>query len=505
MRRVESLLLLANLLTFLTLAIPPFHSVIWMRYLAPVALVIVIVQVLAEGPRWQLVPAYALAVLFFLIWLLGVAVSDGMDVNRFIAGSGIGLGVLGIAVSTLLPVALPVFHFPKPTGPYAIGTTTYHWVDTSRAERFTTNPGVHRELMAQIWYPARKGSRSSRAPYIRDSDAVAAAVARIHNFPGFSLQQLRYVTAHASESAPIADDEPSYPVLMFVEGLTGYRQMSTFQVEELVSHGYIVVGVDQPGSAAVVVFPDGRQVAGLSKAQMDPLTWQSISPAEEAPLLNGQPLTDGPIPYFAQDVSFTLDRLAGINGADANGILTGKLDLQRAGVFGVSFGGIVGAEACLTEPHRLKACLVMDVFMSANVVQAGLTQAGMWITRPADTMLLERRKSGGWTDRDIEETQATMRSVYASLPGDGYFVQVPGMFHIDFTDVPYASPIFPRVGFSGPIGVQRAHDIVNAYSVAFFDQHLKGRPSPLLDASSKRSADVLFETRRPQSEPVFNL
>ena len=91
----------------------------------------------------------------------------------------------------------------------------------------------------------------------------------------------------AAESVPAADDKLSYPVLIYLEGLTGYRQMNIFQVEELVSHGYIVVGIDQPGVAASVVFPDGHQIAGLSKMQMDPLIQQSASPAEKAPLLNG--------------------------------------------------------------------------------------------------------------------------------------------------------------------------------------------------------------------------
>jgi len=34
---------------------------------------------------------------------------------------------------------------------------------------------------------------------------------------------------------------------MFLEGVTGFQQMNMFQGEELVSHGYIVVAIDQPG------------------------------------------------------------------------------------------------------------------------------------------------------------------------------------------------------------------------------------------------------------------
>lgn len=192
-------------------------------------------------------------------------------------------------------------------------------MDANRQEVFSTDPNARRELMVQVWYPARKNSLSSRAPYLQDPDAVATAVAQLHNLQFFSLEPLRYVTTNAVEAAPVAENKPDYPVLIFLEGLTGYRQMNTFQVEDLVSQGYIVVGIDQPGAAASVVFPDGHQMVGLSKDQMDPLTRQSVSPAEKAPYLNGQAFSDGIIPYFAKDVPFTLDQLASLNTADPDG------------------------------------------------------------------------------------------------------------------------------------------------------------------------------------------
>jgi len=61
---------------------------------------------------------------------------------------------------------------------------------------------------------------------------------------------------------------------------------------------------------------------------------------------------------LVMDAVFTLDQLAVLNRADPNGILTGKLDLQHVGAFGMSLGGIVVGEACRLEP-RLRACLVM--------------------------------------------------------------------------------------------------------------------------------------------------
>jgi predicted dienelactone hydrolase len=503
MRPAETLLVFANLLTLVVVAVPRLHAARWMGGVVLITIAIALVQVLMEGPRWQMVPAYVLTGLFLFVWLVQSFVPVGGIVkqiltNRLVAGFAIILCIIGLGLSAALPIVLPVFHFPRPSGPYDIGTVTYHWTDISRREVFSPDKQRRRELMVQVWYPARKGTSSSHAPYLPDADAVTTALARLHHLPDVSFHYLTYVTTNAAASVPIADDQPSYPVLIYLEGLTGYRQMSTFQVEELVSHGYIVVGIDQPGVAATVVFPDGHQLAitGLL-TQIQSLADQSISPAEHAPQFNGQTFQDGIIPYLAQDVSFTLDQLAALNTRDPKGILTGKLDLEHIGMFGISFGGIVGAQACLQD-LRLKACLVMDVWMTVDVVQQGLRQPGMWITRPADTMRLERQKDGGWAEKDIELTQTTMRAVYNRLPRDGYFVQVPGMFHIDFTDLDLLSPIFPIPGIiDGPIGSQRAHEIINAYSLAFFDKHLKGEPQALLDGPVALYPEVIFERRGP--------
>jgi hypothetical protein len=350
--------------------------------------------------------------------------------------------------------------------------------------------------MVQIWYPAEGDASSPRAPWVQDTDALAAHLARVFHLPGFTFGHLKYITTNAIPSAPVADDEPSYPVLIFLEGLTGFRQMNTFQVEELVSHGYIVVAIDQPYTAGYVLFPDGRQVAGLTRDELAPLIRQSYSPVERAPMLNGQAFEDGIIPYLTQDASFTLDQLATLNQADPNGILTGRLDLQRAGIFGVSLGGIVAGEACRVET-RLWACLVMDAPMPTDVVEGGLQQPTMWITRDAETMRLERSKAGGWPEAEIHAHQTTMRAVFESLPGDGYFVQVPEMFHFNLTDIPLLTPLAPRLGLSGPIGAQRAHSIINAYSLAFFDRHLKSQPATRFDGPTKHYPEVHFETRRP--------
>lgn len=506
MRTLEVLLLLADLLAFCFLA--RMRTRLPIRLAPLLALAIAIAQVLVEGPRWQMAPAYALTTLFFLLWSLRNFASAVEPAHRrqphpVVAAFAIGLGALGLAIAFALPAMVPVFGFAHPSGPYGIGTLTYHWVDNSRSEVFGADPKVRRQLMAQVWYPAKANSSTRRAAYMEDADSVTSAFARIHGQPALLFGHFKYVTTNAMPSVPVADDQAIYPVLLFLEGATGYRQMNTFQIEHLVSHGYIVVAIDQPGVAAAVIFPDSHQVTGLAPAQFRAavgpsyLPGQTSLPQNGVMLPNDRTLDDRSIvPYLAQDAAFTLDQLAVLTAADPNGILKGKLDLQRIGIFGVSLGGIVVGEACRIDP-RLRACLVMDAPMPTDVVEAGLQQPAMWITRDAASMRLERQRAGGWPEAEIEAHQSSARAVYEGLSGAGYFVRVPGTFHSDFTDTATWTPLASKLGLTGPVGGRHAHEIINAYSLAFFDRHLLGRPAKLLDGPSRRYPDVLFESRRP--------
>ncbi len=504
MRNLEMLLLLADLVALVILAFPRLHATGWWRLSAFAAMAIAFAQVGVEGPRWQLVPAYALTLLFFLASIARrpAAAADGARRVR-LARSATGCAAVGFTVAAALPMIVPVFRLPPPTGPHAIGTLTYHWVDATRSEAIVADPQARRELMVQIWYPAQAQASGTRTAYLPDAGAVMTAFARIQDKPAFLFGHLKYVVTHAMAAAPAASELPAFPVLLFLEGASGFRQMNTYQVEELASRGYIVVAIDHPGAAAAVVFPDGHQVVGLDRAQFQAAVRPSYLPPAPGTPRDGTPIPPGLarqggslIAYLAQDVVFTLDQLESLNRADPNAILTGKLDLRRVGVFGISLGGIVVGEACQREP-RLRACLVMDAAMSTDVVRAGLRQPAMWITRDAASMRLERQRAGGWPEVEIQAHQTSMRAVYEGLSSAGYFVRVPGMFHGNFTDIAIWTPLASLLGVAGPINPQRAHDIVNAYTAAFFDRHVDGRPAKLLEGPAWEYPDAVFESRVP--------
>ncbi|MEH7356314.1 hypothetical protein V7150_22645 [Neobacillus drentensis] len=484
MRLIEIILLFANLLAFFALVIPLQRSIKWVRYLALVLLPIAGVQVLVEGSRWGMIPAYIMSGILFVAWLAKNIVRmpklGGTSMIRRLAfGFTIGLGALGLIVSSALPILFPVFHLPQPSGPNQIGTLTYHWVDKTRPEIFTDDPNDRREIMVQIWYPAKGNLSSLYAPYIQETDSLAS-LAHMLGFPGFIFEQFKYVQTHAIPSATVSTYESKYPVLIFSAGRGGFRQESTHMFEELASHGYIVASIDHPYSSSGVVFPDGRLIPLDSRLLPGP---QGGIPADREFFDNIV------IPYLAKDVIFSLDQLTALNQSDPSGILTGRLDLEHVGMFGPSLGGLVGAEASYLEP-RLSAFIAMDVHMPANVVRSGLKQPTMFISREAKWMKME-----GWSKEDIDKTQITMRSVYKKLPKDGYLVLIPGTFHVNFSDAPLFSPLMSWAGLTGPIDGDRANNIIDSYTLAFFDKYLKDLPSKLLDGPPKQYPEVHFEKR----------
>ncbi|MGW3352913.1 alpha/beta hydrolase family protein [Nonomuraea rubra] len=491
MRPFELGLVVAEALACLGLAFRPVRVFAMFALVIPVA---VVAQVLVEGARWPMAPAYALAAALTGLWarraVATVRALPRLRPSRPRAGTVLGAVamVVVMVVAVTVPLLLPVFRFPRPTGPHGVGTLTYHWTDHSRREILGPDPRAPRELMAQIWYPAQADPSAPRAPYVQDGP-ITDGIARLLGAPGVTFRHLRQVRTNAVAGAPAAPGR--HPVLVFLTGAQGFRQSNTFQAEELASHGYVVAALDQPYTAAAVTFPGGRTVQALPRDRMSALIEQSLTPAATPPVLHGRAFPEGLIPHLARDVPFALDRLNDLDRADPRRVLTGRLDVARAGVFGVSLGGIVAPLAANLEP-RLRAGLVMDARMTADVVRDGMRTPAMWLTRDAATMRRE-----GWDEAEIEQHQTTMRAVYEKRPADGYFITMPDTFHLDYTDATAWSPLIGMLGFSGPIGAERAHTIINAYTVAFFDTYLKDTHPALPVFSGVRAETTPTSSRAP--------
>ncbi|TCZ78433.1 carboxylic ester hydrolase [Paenibacillus albiflavus] len=450
----------------------------------PVAIAfgLVIVQIAVEGGRWEMVPAYLTPLLLTTYIFLGKRKEGGRSRIAVIIQTGL-LSVY-LLVSVVLPSVLPVFSFEKPTGPYAVGTAVYHWIDEQRRETYSDNPDDKRELMVQFWYPAatEEGGKEM-STYLQNSSKMAEAISsNMMDLPSFTLSHLGLVKTHSIQEAMLSDSESRYPVLIFSHGMIGYRNQNMFQMEELASHGYIVVGIDYAYEAAASVYPDGR--VAMSKIDSS---------------LTSNARYEMHIPLWTSDATFVLNQLEKINQNDATGRFTGKLDLERIGMLGHSFGGAVSVQM-LQNDSRVKAALSMDGgFYGPPVSNKGLG-------KPFFMMYAEETYSRIMTSYDdvakqlggvSRETFEAPRKEYIeksnnALAGGGLSLLIPGSKHASFSDL---TLFFPWLGLSGP-DPRRDHRIVNEFSVAFFDRYLKGKNDSALQALAAKYPEVNFKVNK---------
>lgn len=203
MRLFEIALIVGEVLTFGLLMAPRLRPTRWPVVAGLVTAAIAVAQSLVEGARWQMLPAYALTVLLlaaFLLWRFAPRYTGWPIRRRSAAGTMVVVAALGLTASVGLPLAIPMFSFATPTGPYAIGTLTYDWVDQKRAD--FGDPAQKRELMVQIWYPARPAPQAQPDTYIQNDMRFGPLPGT--PFPAFFSTHLNAIRTHALKGTPVA-------------------------------------------------------------------------------------------------------------------------------------------------------------------------------------------------------------------------------------------------------------------------------------------------------------
>jgi hypothetical protein len=76
---------------------------------------------------------------------------------------------------------------------------------------------------------------------------------------------------------------------------------------------------------------------------------------------------------------------------------------------------------------------------------------------------------------------------------------IHGTRHMNFADSPLYTPI-KRLTDAGPIDPRRAMQIIDAYTLAFFEQYLNKAPAPLLEGPSPKYPEVELEVHRMVTE-----
>jgi predicted dienelactone hydrolase len=368
-----------------------------------------------------------------------------------------------------------VFSLPTPPGSNEIGSVSYHWKDTTRAETYSSDPNDKRELMVQIWYPAQLTAASKMVPLIDNFNVALPALAKVLHIPSFVLDHLRLTTTHTYGDTPIRKDRQPYPIVISSHGSQSYRNASFNQMEALASSGYVAIAIDHPYTSAVTAFPDGRVI--LNNPKLRPTPGRNQPGDQEKREKWQEPIVS--------DQRFVMDQLQRLNEGKLDSRFVGKLDLQRIGLTGISLGGGAVTWTCHLDP-RCKAGLAQDGWYEAipkNLISSSLKQPFMFMQ--SDTKL--------WRGDNL----ARLDRLYRSVSAAAFHLKLAGVMHNDFGDYPLLSPVSAILPERGTLKGDRTLHVINTYMLAFFDKYLKNQPSQLLNGTSPNYPEVYFESHSP--------
>ncbi len=397
---------------------------------------------------------------------------------------------------------------PTPSGKYGIGRISYELTDPNRLELASPATGVHRKMMAYVWYPADRKAikRKGTAPYLPGFDEISSKLSEgdIADMfrPAVYSGPASLPKTHVVDNAPIARGKEKFPLLLFSHGWGNPSFLYTAELEDIVSHGYVVVAIDHPYDTSYTQFPDG-QVIFFAQARFD-------SAVAKPKGFNSY--VKERVEVMAQDNRYALTQiLQYAETQSAHAPFYGRIDDQEIGAFGHSIGGLAAARTCQID-ERPKACMDQDstddrgsAFVVSDLQETEtqpfflfvVSSADVWSRKalnPSDAELAQQKLTRAEFDAIMKQQQENQTKQLAGIAGGSYrlmLFDLPGFIHRSFTDQTLLA--------STTNHEESLHNfrVAEVYTLAFFNKHLKGDVRTVLDTNETVDSRAKLEKFPP--------
>jgi dienelactone hydrolase len=446
------------------------HVTILFRLIAALVVCTVIGSIAGDGYNWQLLPTYVAALIIGGISLF----RNSWQPQQHKLGTITVCAVLLIGTVAACFV-LPIRRLAPPSGPYLIGVADLPSNVLQNTPRQLQNGDLAPAPLVRIWYPTAGITNSGANKYT------------------WWIRLWRFATSPyvspGLPNAPVADSARPFPVLTYFSGWPGTAVDNLILIRNLVSHGFVVATVQYP--AQLPNLSDSitaKQTAWLAV----PMDYSS-----EAAYKRTSQVAEERVRSNAHDAIAVLDAMGRLNSEAPPSRFTGRLEVNRCGIFGFSFGGAVAAEAS-TLDQRYRAVVNMDGRHWGDSLHSGVDSPYLYIGEP---LIMPTDEDLNSTDPDRRFNAALDKVDYSELASNlarhgGTHITIFGAAHANFSDHAYVSPI-RRLSYGGAIGATRAGLIVSSYVVAFFEHFLKGQPAPILREQPSRYPHVRIEWWEP--------
>ena len=235
----------------------------------------------------------------------------------------------------------------------------------------------------------------------------------------------------------------------------------TSMAEDLASHGYVVAGVNSPGTSRYWR-PDGVQVP----AQRPP-SIQMLQKFDSADVYLESMVRD-----VSADLRFALGRLEQANRTDP--VLKDHLDLKRVAMAGHSNGAMAASRACAGD-ERCRAYFGIEGTQAREVRKGG-------VTKPFALLI---------SDQSLRiDAENVYREVGTHSPSHFTVIIVRGAGHNTFTDLLLVRPTL----YQYSINPGRGEEITRVAIRSFLDTHLLGKKPGLLKSALAPYPEVEVQT-----------
>jgi dienelactone hydrolase len=420
---------------------------------------VLVAQIVLEGWRWQILPAYAAAIL-----VAAAPALLGQGALALFASAISGFGLLALSVGCCL--VFPYLQPRTPDGSFAAGVTR---IPVEIARPAADEPyELKVQPQVELWYPAESPGRWQ--------PMAAAIEARASK--GFRALP----PAPAPMDVPVAQTGQKFPVVVYFDGWPEDKTQNVNLILELVSRGFAVASVTYRGIDRPLV-DYSSEAAFQQSVQLDHARTRA----------------------HARDAVAILDALAVLDAREGSRFMR-RLDTQHASTLGFSFGGGVAGQATRLDP-RIRAGVNMDGRHYADALEHGVEKPYLFI---CEELIVPSQTDLESPEPSIRYEARLDRNDYARLDANqkangGIRVTIPGMAHMNFTDVPLRSPL-SRFASGGKLDARRAQDIVRTFVVEFLLRYgVTGQP-PAFDAAPwPRFPEARLQTWPPPGRVSSNM
>ena len=361
---------------------------------------------------------------------------------------------------------------PFPSGRFGIGQASYRLSPSEMPASGITSA----EPRLFIWYPAAI-----------DPDTSAP----IDNVWGFSKSMGKFIQTHTIANAAITGGSSRFPLILFSPAAGNESAAYLSQIENLVSHGYIVASLQNSEGPSAIWFQD----TGLTvfETDMRRAFFFSASRNPDAVLARAEGFERSRETAESAKLRFAFNQVILIaTDRSRRAPFAGRIDLEYVGVFGHASGGNAVARLCASDP-RISACVDENGWTSKGLLTEGNPsrlprQPFLWIDMPMKWLdgaeLTYAQISRDRFGRLAKASAVAADRELKSLMGGAYRISLltPDLNDKNFTDGPLVWSM--KRGHIGDAKARAALAVINVYSRTFFDKYLKGRSAPLLNSNA---------------------